>query len=244
MLKFDLLKRYVITRMVNISPDFVRNTFYKMIIFLKEKSYKKNPYYFESSKYVYEISNNIFYYPIPKVASTSMKLLLISRDKNPSMRNIHQHPEVLEKRVDIKSIPKNAFVFTIMRSPYDRVISSYNSILNGGYRSQYFLNRFALFHKSLTFTKYVETIMRVPDHLIDVHLRSYHQLLKDVPLNYTARLEALDDDLESIYNLTGQRVLLNTVHLNSSDKKNVIELDQDTAKLIAERYHDDIKKYY
>lgn len=69
---------------------------------------------------------NVIFVHIPKTAGTSIGRWMIENKKNSEHNEWYKHP----KLSDISKKNKNKFVFSVVRNPWDRMISAYHWLVN------------------------------------------------------------------------------------------------------------------
>ncbi|WCO02981.1 sulfotransferase family 2 domain-containing protein [Psychroserpens ponticola] len=137
----------------------------------------------------YVIDENVFYPIISKSGCSTIKQDLIRR-YNPSFSSkfpeIHQiDPEfetngkVLRKHFysfkKYRNFSKNKTACLVIRNPYERVYSCFLDVEKGKnimYQDPSGLTSFFGIHSGVTFEKFLNKVIKLPDHLSDRHFRS------------------------------------------------------------------------
>lgn len=200
-------------------------------------------------------SPDIGYVKITKVASTSVEYALSQYIHNHidggdkcslDEKQIRQYSNQYATHLDPRSFPKGkrpAFVFTFVRNPLDRLLSSYmNKIVDvrnsGEYHNIFWNHDITL---NMSFDEFVERIVDIPDSKIDRHLRSQASCLWDgesLIADFVGKFENMSEDWKSIADQFG---LPPMPHENSSTNAELENLySVKTAKIVAERFQQDI----
>lgn len=145
---------------------------------------------------------NWWWLSVLKNASTTMEKM-----------TVEQHPE------------EGAYFLTIIRNPYDRLVSCWES------KKEYFpLNC------PKSFEDFIYHCVRTPDHMINPHAKSQSAFI-DRDIDLYVDFDYLNRDLANI----GIEV---KTHHNKSDRKPWIEYyDTHTAKQVQDRYEKDFELY-
>ena len=124
----------------------------------------------------------------------------------------------------IKRIRDNSFLFTFVRNPYERIVSVYldkvkrQADSKEAYRFNNVLG--GITGKNLSFKEFVEIISKVPDRLLDPHLRSYGRLIEENigGVDFVGKLENFNEDwnfISTILNLPTSKDIL-TINKNKN----------------------------
>jgi hypothetical protein len=129
----------------------------------------------------------VIYFPIPKVASTTVKRVLHQPGdfQDPSIK-IHQIEFPTIKLSEIKNFGDYK-KFAIVRDPYDRMVSCYKDKIIRWYewKKQLYpgflrynqIMGVKLFYPDMDFIEFMKSINKVPDFLADEHFRSQHKFI-------------------------------------------------------------------
>ena len=201
-----------------------------------------------------------FYCETPKVACTSIKMLLHLNEgyKRPEdTRKIHYRDMLvnsvknlfdytLEERKAILC-SSEFFRFCFVRNPLDRLISAYNDkIVNSSgpffekYRRQ--IREFNRVEK-IEFSDFVEWIDSIPDNKRDIHWRSQsnYLLTKYVNYDFIGKFECFENDIQVVIDETGLSTEgLEVLNLGSIDRPFV---DDDLAYRIRNIYKNDCELF-
>jgi hypothetical protein len=206
---------------------------------------------------IYLEKYNSIYFPIPKVACSSLKKffseqLQIEEIKNKKIANIKiKQPEQEEvHRINFPCVPKEDiikgkytthFKFTFVRNPWDRILSCYlnkidkylSDVLlneNGIIRS---INKYHKIDNNFNFEKFVKTIEKIPDSEADPHFRSQYLYITDkngkLLVDFIGKFENLNEDFKFV----GRKIGL--------DNKNLPEIMKTSHKNYREYYTEEIK---
>lgn len=213
-------------------------------------------------------SHRAIFFPIPKVASTTMKAA-IAKLLGIQDRDLHKAPFPTIKPQQLELEPyRGFFKFTFVRNPWSRVISAYDNkvrfdlvrnhplgvttvartlspVLRPGYRVPGIGH--PVLHSKLTWDEYIDALCELDDEHTDIHLRSQHWFLpgKNVDsLDFVGRLETFDDDFQVLSEKLGlperkARTLNRTG--GAADPKE--RLRPEAWRRLAERYATDIRMF-
>jgi len=175
------------------------------------------------------------YWGIPKCGNTSIKFMLMNKDKNLDYYNPNDwiHAEKEAKYIDRKTALSNGyFNFTIMRNPYDRVLSMYKDFAikrKGKIR----ISTDSLF-------SFVNDLTRFGDHKgSEIHFRSqsyfiYEDYLLVDKIYHLEDTEYMVDNLSSICNY---EFTLQKIHYTKEE----LNLNQDLKDIISFKYKKDFE---
>jgi len=159
---------------------------------------------------------NAIYFPIHKVANTSLKKLFyeLNYDKRintSNMRKIHKTSN-FPKLPEGALFSKKYFKFAFVRNPYDRIVSFYVSSTKrsagktneGFYKGVHrgLLELSKEFYSGISFKEFVKLISKLPDEVANEHFKSQNIFLmrkgRLIP-DFVGKIENLKKDLEIIY---------------------------------------------
>jgi len=225
------------------------NLFYKnRIIFnlykLYNKSYLKLFFNYirfleiDRTPYLIYPGKNLVYIPIPKVASSSITEVLHTKgDFNSYFRT----------NLNLKN--NNFYIFSFVRNPFLRIISSYDCCVKHPTDSFGIKYYEKIFKKTnISFEDYVRSICKISDNFSDGHFKSQFSILNknktNLCIDYIGKIENLNSD----FNFLKKKFNLEKLPLkNSSKKRNKIWQDYYTlelSKLIYLRYKKDFELWY
>lgn len=207
---------------------------------------KSRPFISHRKKYIY--------IPIPKVATTSMKMLLFEYEGIPISNTVHEtrYPEcwhwgMIQRR--------DYFKFGIVRNPYSRLYSCYRSkikqqpITNANFKNGVAKSigiHKGLFWKGMSFDDFVRSVCRIPDWVADDHIKSQHLLLYWLGhrrVDFVGRLESLEHDCRYIFTKIG----IGNVEIPHLQKGSHSSFQQhyttEIAELVANRYSRDFASF-
>ena len=138
------------------------------------------------------------------------------------------------------------FLFAFVRNPVGRAWSCYkNKILNTRRAGKKDILANKGFYFGMDFTEFVDVLVKLPDNVIDRHLRSQSWFLKDkqglLP-DYIGKLETFDADWEVISSKYGLPTPVHHNKTGSAEKITDICTRASLEKLI-DRYTDDIELF-
>lgn len=217
-----------------------KSIFYKVLIKIENLLLKiflanKNSYrgvVFENNKFVY--------FPIPKVASTSLQNIF---------EEIDFKKEDTPKIKDFEKKYKNYYKFAFVRNPYDRVVSCYkDKILETNAYTGLALRQGFDIH--MGFKEFVKEITKIPNIRADQHIKSQSFFLKDkngdlIP-DFVGKFENLERDYKKIMNNIGIKNPPKLLHKNKTQDKGKDYkdyYDEETRRLVQKRYKEDFELF-
>lgn len=242
----DFKKNWI--KFVKNKPSLARISFSLYNHLLREKKYR---YFIHQNIVIHKYK--AIYFPIPKVASSSMKKF-ISRilnikgskeheRKSPQYYNFREFPFV--KKNEILKKYKNYFKFTFVRNPYDRLVSCYEHWIKNEFRSNFDI--YDSVKPEMSFEEFVKAISKIPDHISDGHFRSQHTFITDrkgnLLVNFIGKIENINTDFKKVCKKTGMPYK-KLSRINKKAEKNYREYyDEETKKLVQERYKKDFEMF-
>lgn len=203
---------------------------YPYILYLKLSG--KRTY---NSSFLVRCGNNAYYLVLWKCACSS-----INKEIERKIGKINRVE--LGNKNKIEKLRKNNFIFTFVRNPYNRVLSTYLDKIKGqSNRSSYMFNNVlkGISGSDLTFKEFVDIIIKVPDRLLDPHLKPCYKLIEENvgSVDFVGKLENMKEDWKFI------RAVLNykDIKKENSNKKGYNLKDYYT-KEIAEKVYNKYKK--
>jgi len=194
--------------------------------------------------------DNLGYIQIPKVASRSLRVALIdhfsgldsaSFDKKKLKEYSEIHSEHVKQSL-IRQQHPDAFIFSFVRNPYDRIVSCYKNKVAMPDSDK---NIFACHGINLddSFDTFIEKICEIPDNEADRHFRSQSWFLmsdNELLTDYVGKLENINEDWAYL----SQRFNLPAMPHRNSTPNTAIEISQRNKQLIQQRYESDFKHFY
>ena len=195
------------------------------------------------------------YYPIPKVANSSIRsaLWLMFGDGSEPERP-HRLPfQFVGKSGSLKF--GDYFRFAFVRNPWDKLVSCYSEkiakspitnrwLKNGVYRGlARYGERFGQFYADMPFDEFVKNVCRIPDGRADIHIRSQWRFVKARDAVWYAnrifRFEDLNEQWAVVCSSLGKQIEL--PWCNKSTRSGWREVYTKTvARMVADRYEADI----
>lgn len=164
---------------------------------------------------------------VPRTAGTSIEIAFIGEDMWKSHPN-EKHITASQAKDIYSEYWDNYFKFSIVRNPWDRVISLYHF--------KAFRNINFIADKSLLY--FLNHYKPYPHEPNPCSLEN----MIDEPLDFIGRFENLSDDFNTICKKLGCDMVL--PHIQKTCHKHYSEYyDKETRQIVAERYSDDIKRF-
>lgn len=203
-------------------------------------------------------NEKVGYIRLRKVASSSLNRCLTQHILNNSGREntvidwalLKETEEKYSSHVEHAAIRRDLkgkyFLFAFVRNPVERAWSCYkNKILNTKRAGKKDILTNREFYFGMEFAEFVNVLVKLPDNVIDRHLRSQSWFLKDeqglLP-DYIGKLETFDTDWEIIRSKYGLPKIPHHNKSGSSGKITDICTHASMEQLI-DRYADDIKLF-
>lgn len=156
-------------------------------------------------KYSVISDKQLVYLINPKCACSSIKQALNELDSNRHYPNVHILPEViLSERKKLDNTEQGYFKFTIVRNPFERIVSFYinkfERAVKTDYRFEYEDYLGGVFVSKMTFSEMISVICGIPPYLANNHFRSQSDLIDSTGhvLDFIGRLENIDTDWQML----------------------------------------------
>lgn len=237
---------------VNIYPVQINVTRIKLYKMLNKIKYAKRFRKIRREKpdYWYLPKINLGYIQIPKVASRSIRTAFMSfvSGQNVGDMNKEQQQEFSKKysshvaQKDIRNQTPDAFIFSFVRHPYERIWSCYKNKVSNPVSDK---NIFAChgINFSDSFDTFVDKICEIPDSEADRHFRSQSWFLMNGNqrlIDFVGRLENMNEDWETLR----QRFDLPDIPHHNSTSQALATLSDRNKKLLQNRYSNDFENFY
>ena len=206
-------------------------------IALRLKHLVRHGSYVPRGYYVFD-DLELVYIPVYKVATTSIKTVLIRREQQSDAAG--EYPQYMEihhegpfGRHSLTHTQRRYFKFAFVRDPFDRLVSCYEDRVRKSVDSptaRYYFdtdyNQILIrrlfgdsFRADMSFADFVTLVARIPDVLADEQFKSQytslHRFGRLIP-DFVGRFESLTDDWRTIADRFGLRAL---EHQNPSDRE-------------------------
>ncbi|MAM29032.1 MAG: hypothetical protein CMC13_08415 [Flavobacteriaceae bacterium] len=199
-----------------------------------------DPPKFQSSIAALDYYQCIFVH-IPKNAGLSVSYTLFGNTGG-SHRKIKDYQDIFSP-----STFKKYYKFTFVRNPWDRLVSTYFFLKNGGLtqKDQIWATNNVLPY--INFTEFVQEWLNEKNITNSLHFQHQHVFLEDkkgrIAVNFIGRFETIDEDFEIITKkLNIDKVLTKTN--TSKRKKNYREYyNEETKQIVAKVYQKDIRLF-
>jgi chondroitin 4-sulfotransferase 11 len=201
------------------------------------------------------------YFPIPKVACSSLKsvcseILVLEKEKSRQDENVHYIQFSSVSKKDFYGPYRHYFKFGFVRNPWDRIISLYqNKMIEAAdeqrmqFRRKFLasLKKHQKFWMGMSFEAFVEAIAQIPDLEAHDHFRSQYIFLTDskgrLIVDYVGRFETLNEGFSRICDRLGITGLSLPQLMKSNRAHYSKYYTPKTRDMVAERYSIDIEMF-
>ncbi len=191
----------------------------------------------------------LFYVRISKAASTSMGSEMLNLIK-PDLKNESLTPVQINFLVDawlqtsIDEDLKTFKGFTVVRNPFERLISVYRDFFEQGTDKPFIYQNYlgGILHRTLSFDEFIERISRIPDRFKDQHFKPQHLFIYPyTKAGLNAQVFKLEEPLLLQNFLSSYGIKL--LHLNQGMIKPEFTCTASTANRIRKMYAFDFEVY-
>lgn len=222
-------------------------------ILLKRRlvSYKDYSYWFHkgricTAKYKYLPSHKLGYLITYKTASSSILSVLLETQGIIANENVHNTADQhLPDKIDN---PEDYFIFTFVRSPFERLVSCYqNKVIDEAHLPFNSFNTylFGYLKQASSFSDFIERVCRIPSSMQEGHIRNQYDIIYDEQhqcrAHFIGKYENIEDDWKTIQ----QRYHLpNLPILNKTKKKDWRDFyTLESAQQVYHKYKKDIHTF-
>ena len=183
----------------------------------------------DNKKFLHTIISNIIWYTTPKCGSRTLHNIF--RENNINFPT--------EKYTQVPNFAKNYFSFSIVRNPWDRLVSCWmQKIIRQEPTEKQFRKgtRWELNYQKPSFKDFTRIISDDENITKDKHWDLYFNIIPVSDIDFIGRFENLQEDFNTICDKIGipQQKL---PHKNKSKHKHYTEYyDEETKQIVAERY--------
>ncbi|TEW52313.1 sulfotransferase family 2 domain-containing protein [Psychromonas algicola] len=148
--------------------------------------------------------HNIIFLGMPKCANSSVKsslLPLLDLPKEVDSKKVHKiFAEFQITKAEAEELFPSCFSFTVVRNPWDRLISTYSDKIN---RKDGWHERLSSYdmQKNMSFSDFVDKLKVHHKEISDVHIRSQMSILKSrsgMLSKFICRFESLPEDFKVV----------------------------------------------
>jgi hypothetical protein len=164
----------------------------------------------EKSSYLVVPEKKLVYLVNSKVACSSFKQVLLASVAGKQVSDdysVHTDPEVVRRsRRYLGGAERKFFVFTFVRNPFERLVSTYvnkfcdyRKIAHAGFEYQYYLG--GIFKPADSFAEFVDKVASIPDRAADRHFVSQSFMIcrmANHPPDFIGRLESVTEDYREL----------------------------------------------
>jgi hypothetical protein len=185
------------------------------------------------SKYNLIISDKekYVYFRVPKTATTSLSIYL----RNNSSISVDSYD------YELKSIPKNYFKFSIVRNPWDRILSCFLDKTKRAINTVWEME----FYKQYADLSFVDFVGILNEKIInyDSHLMPQHKLFDINNIDFIGKFENLNKDVRTIQKKIGLPIIDLQIE-NKTDHDHYRKYyDKKTKYIVYNLYLKDIEKF-
>ncbi|EDX86090.1 hypothetical protein S7335_3793 [Synechococcus sp. PCC 7335] len=207
------------------------------------------------SKAILIKKHKVIYFPIPKVACTSLKKACADLIEMSSDSDISVHDTYFPGIQDLDALQgyEDYFKFAFVRNPWDRLVSCYcNKIKSDAHiNNRWFQNgvsvglaHYDTFEAGMSFGAFVNSVIDIPETLAEKHFRSQHTFIVGVDgkllPNFVGKFESLSEDLARICDHLNVEPM-ELPHLQRSFRRDYRKYySEDLKEVVATRYERDI----
>ena len=169
--------------------------------------------------YIINDSLKAVYCAIPKNACTLFKTMMVEHSSSAnaftdSEQNVHQFLDGLARKVRANHLlncltSDEYFKFTVLRDPLNRIVSGYLDKFAKHPLPEPFVQDIILeirsalgqdadVEKSVTFSEFVDYLVRTPDEQLNDHWRPQHNFTAAVPFNFIGQFESIDSVVHTL----------------------------------------------
>lgn len=237
-----------------------KNPFWKFLVFLKFKVYSplRRVFVTDDTYNILLKEQKAIYFPVPKVACTSIKYALTDALKI----KIPDRPDGIHM-VKFRGVNKNKlsvyeeyFKFGFVRNPWDRLASCYFNRIKQepitDFRYKEGVARgfipYKKFYTGMSFKEFVKAIATIPDNKSNPHFKSQYTFLTnkkdELIVNYIGKFETLNKDWNYICKKIGIKNCKLGHKMKSGKSRNYKQYyDEETKAIVAKRFAKDIKMF-
>jgi Sulfotransferase family len=202
------------------------------------------------------------YYPVPKAATSTIKLLMAEMNHQAAEGDPH-HDIIFESVWGKEASQYDDYLsFTVVRNPWDRLLSCYTAKIVGrlrdpssvprtriheGFERYNRIFRRELFRPDMSFSEFLRVIAWIPDRLADEHFRSQYRLVStpggSLLPKRILKLENLQVELKQLLSDLGATGF-SVGHLAASRRPNYRSVyTDDTRHQVARLYRRDVELF-
>ena len=248
MLNFRQIVYFLLTKLIKTLYYFIIETSKVLSARIFNQPYSDIVYTVLPSKKTIYIRNS-------KVACSSIIFHLIKHgDLKTNLSNTMNYHDIhdlgwklrIKKHKLSKKETKEFFKFTLVRNPFERVVSLYRNKIEKKddkfFQFKWYLLGFI--GAEISFSKFVSKIAQIDDKYAEDHIVSQYRIIDRCSggIDFIGKLENIDEDLSEVFDR--QDIPKMKTQVNTTGKYDYRSYyDKETADLIFERYKEDIVRY-
>lgn len=179
----------------------------------------------------------VIFVHIPKTGGSSIEQMIAPYYLYSGTVPILQHltPKKLKKYIDDNKW-NNYYKFTVVRNPFDKLVSDYKWMIKCG------IIKNKSFKEFVELAKDIVTNNKYSDNKYYDHFIPQHMYFEDIEYDYVCRFETLAKDIEIVKKAINCQTKL--PHVNKTKKTNYkTYYDDDTRKIVSQLYQKDLEQF-
>lgn len=248
MLSFQQIIYFLITKLAKTLYYFIREFLKVFSATIFNKPYSDIEYtVLPSKKTIYVINSKVACSSIifNLMKQAELKTNLSSAMNYHDIHNLGWKLGVKKNKLS-KNQTKEYFKFTLVRNPFERVVSLYRNKIEKKddrfFQFKWYLLGFI--GAEISFNKFVSKIVQIDDKYAEAHIVSQHHIIDRCSggINFIGKLENIDKDLAEVFER--QDIPIMNTKVNKTGKYDYRSYyNKETVNLIFKRYKEDIVRF-